>query len=54
MIPFQLVKTANEVLMHFRSNKKNGNTISLNDSVGYDKDGNEVSLLEVKIGRAHV
>ncbi len=37
----------NEVLMHFRSNKKNGNTISLNDSVGYDKDGNEVSLLEV-------
>ncbi len=41
------MKTANEVLMHFRSNKKNGNTISLNDSVGYDKDGNEVSLLEV-------
>lgn len=37
----------NEVLMHFRSNKKNGNTISLNDSVGYDKDGNEVSLMEV-------
>ena len=28
-------------------NKKNGNTISLNDSVGYDKDGNEVSLMEV-------
>ncbi len=37
----------NEILMHFRSNKKNGNTISLNDSVGYDKDGNEVSLMEV-------
>lgn len=33
--------------MHFRSNRKNGNTISLNDSVGYDKDGNEVSLMEV-------
>jgi len=37
----------NEILMHFRSNRKNGNTISLNDSVGYDKDGNEVSLMEV-------
>jgi len=37
----------NEILMHFRSNKKNGNTISLNDAIGYDKDGNEVSLLEV-------
>ncbi|MCM1052990.1 MAG: RNA polymerase sporulation sigma factor SigK [Ruminococcus sp.] len=37
----------NEILMYFRSNKKNNNTISLNDAIGYDKDGNEVSLLEV-------
>ena len=37
----------NEILMHFRSDKKNGNTVSLNDSIGYDKDGNEVSLMEV-------
>lgn len=37
----------NEILMHFRSNKKNGNTVSLNDSIGYDKDGNEISLMEV-------
>ncbi len=37
----------NEILMHFRSNKKNNNTISLNDSIGYDKDGNEISLMEV-------
>ncbi len=37
----------NEILMHFRSNKKNTNTISLNDSIGYDKDGNEISLMEV-------
>lgn len=37
----------NEILMHFRSNKKLGNTVSLNDSIGYDKDGNEVSLMEV-------
>lgn len=38
----------NEILMHFRSLKgeylKN---ISLNDSIGYDKDGNEISLMEV-------
>ena len=33
--------------MHFRSNKKNGLTISLNDSIGYDKDGNEVNLIDV-------
>lgn len=37
----------NEILMHFRSNKKYGNNISLNDAIGYDKDGNEVSLMEV-------
>lgn len=37
----------NEILMYFRSNKKNGATISLNDSIGFDKDGNEISLMEV-------
>ena len=37
----------NEILMHFRSNKKNNNIISLNDSIGYDKDGNEISLIDV-------
>lgn len=37
----------NEILMHFRSNKKVANTVSLNDWVGYDKDGNEVSLIEI-------
>lgn len=37
----------NEILMHFRSNKKNGVTVSLNDAIGFDKDGNEVSLIDV-------
>ena len=37
----------NEILMHFRSNKKVANTISLNDAIGYDKDGQEVSLMEI-------
>lgn len=37
----------NEVLMYFRSNKKNNNVISLNDSIGFDKDGNEINLIDV-------
>lgn len=37
----------NEVLMFFRSNKKNNNNVSLNDSIGYDKDGNEINLIDV-------
>lgn len=37
----------NEILMHFRSNKKNQNTISLNDSIGFDKEGNEINLIDV-------
>lgn len=37
----------NEILMYFRSNKKNNNTLSLNDSIGYDKDGNEINLIDM-------
>ena len=37
----------NEILMFFRSNKKNENTVSLNDSIGYDKDGNEINLIDI-------
>ncbi len=37
----------NEILMYFRSNKKNENTLSLNDSIGYDKDGNEINLIDI-------
>lgn len=38
---------ANEILMYIRQNKKNLNNLSLNDSIGYDKDGNEITLGEV-------
>lgn len=38
---------ANEILMYFRSNKKHLNNVSLNDSIGYDKDGNEINLIDV-------
>lgn len=37
----------NEILMHYRSNKKNQNNVSLNDSIGYDKEGNEINLIDV-------
>ena len=37
----------NEILMYFRNNKKNNSNISLDEQVGYDKDGNEISLLDV-------
>lgn len=37
----------NEILMHFRSDKKNIKNISLNQSIGYDKDGNEITFLDI-------
>ncbi len=37
----------NEILMHFRSNKKTSLNVSLNDSIGYDKEGNEINLIDV-------
>lgn len=33
--------------MHFRNNKKYGPTISLNDAIGHDKEGNEINLIDV-------
>ena len=37
----------NEILMHFRSIKKYQNIISLDDTIGYDKDGREISLIDI-------
>lgn len=37
----------NEILMYIRSNKKHKKTVSLSDTVGVDKDGNEISLMDV-------
>ena len=37
----------NEILMYYRSNKKNHLTVSLNDSIGYDKEGNEINLADL-------
>lgn len=37
----------NEILMFYRSNKKNNKNISINDTVGFDKEGNEISFLDI-------
>ena len=37
----------NEILMNFRSNKKNNKNISLNEMIGFDKDGNEITFLDI-------
>ena len=37
----------NEILMLLRSNKKHKNNLSLSDVVGLDKDGNELSLIDL-------
>ena len=37
----------NEILMYFRSNKKHNNTVSLNDIIAHDKDGSDITLIDV-------
>ena len=37
----------NEILMHFRNNKKQKSETSLQDPIGVDKEGNEISLIDV-------
>ena len=37
----------NEILMYFRSDKKNSKNVSVNESIGFDKDGNEITFLDI-------
>ncbi len=37
----------NEILMYFRSNNKYSKDISINEAIGYDKDGNEIAIMDV-------
>ena len=37
----------NEVLMFYRNNKKHSKNVSINESVGFDKEGNEITLLDI-------
>ena len=37
----------NEILMHFRSNKKNNKNISIDEGIGFDKEGNIITILDI-------
>lgn len=37
----------NEILMYYRNTKKNNGDVSLNDTIGFDKEGNEINLIDV-------
>ena len=37
----------NELLMFYRTNNKYNKNISINESIGYDKEGNEITILDV-------
>ncbi|MBR5370350.1 MAG: RNA polymerase sporulation sigma factor SigK [Bacilli bacterium] len=37
----------NEILMYFRKNNKYSKDISINEAVGYDKDGNEIEIQDI-------
>ena len=37
----------NEILMYFRKNNKYSKDISINEAIGYDKDGNEIEIGDV-------
>ncbi|MDD6879455.1 MAG: RNA polymerase sporulation sigma factor SigK [bacterium] len=37
----------NEILMYFRTNNKNNKNISIDESIGFDKEGNEITILDI-------
>ena len=37
----------NEILMFYRGNNKNNKNISINESIGFDKDGNEITIIDI-------
>ena len=37
----------NEILMYFRANKKNSKNVSIYDGISYDKEGNEITVLDI-------
>ena len=40
-------RIANEILMHFRARKKCSKEVSIYEPIGTDKEGNEISLLDI-------
>ena len=37
----------NEILMYYRANNKYNKNISINEGIGYDKEGNEITILDI-------
>ena len=37
----------NEILMHFRSDKKNNKNVSIDEGIGFDKEGNIITILDI-------
>lgn len=37
----------NEILMHYRNNKKNNKNVSLDEYIGFDKEGNEITIIDI-------
>ena len=37
----------NEILMYYRHNKKHSKNISINEPLGFDKEGNEITILDI-------
>ena len=37
----------NEILMHYRNSKKQSKNISLDESIGFDKEGNEITMVDI-------
>ena len=41
------MRIANEILMYFRSKKKNDSEVSINETIDIDKDGNPLTYLDI-------
>ena len=44
---FFQVRVANEILMYYRNDKKNSKNVSIEGSIGFDKEGNEITFLDI-------
>ena len=43
---FQVI-VANEILMYYRNKKKNSKNVSLDEGIGFDKEGNEITMSDI-------
>lgn len=41
------MRIANEILMYIRSGKKQSNEVSMNETIGTDKEGNEIVIMDL-------